>query len=359
MQMGFQGLRHDDESGLIYNRARMLDPASGRFIQRDPLGYPDGMNSYAAYHVMRGGVDPWGMLTFQAVGEGAQTVAYSSNAGNLQGAEDAPYHASAYLGVTILPSDGELAAARKAGGANIVSQRYVKWNVESCRGEFKGSGSDHTWHFDDIKFNDDGKMLFGQAYSGAGGPVELADKSQALAYISVIQFSSIGLANKAVKQTAVELAGGDREKYIEAFTALKPWANYCSKGSVEVEIEARLYVGNSWSINDFDNNRENGKWPSYSPDSIMGTSGAEFIHKPWTDNHPLKWRRVEPYSTAKLRIIVDWNACELDGSVDISVTGSSGGISPGPQREDKFGKREKNPNSTIWGDDNGGWSPVE
>jgi len=61
MAMGFQGLMHDTETGLVYNRARMLDPITGRFIQRDPLGYPDGLNTYAAYHVMWGGVDPLGL----------------------------------------------------------------------------------------------------------------------------------------------------------------------------------------------------------------------------------------------------------------------------------------------------------
>ena len=60
---GFQGLLHDAESGLIENRARMLDPLTGRFMQRDPLGYPEGMNSYAAYHVMHGGLDPFGKAT--------------------------------------------------------------------------------------------------------------------------------------------------------------------------------------------------------------------------------------------------------------------------------------------------------
>lgn len=58
---GFQGLLHDTESGLIENRARMLDPLTGRFLQRDPMGYPDGMNAYAGYHVMYGSVDPWGL----------------------------------------------------------------------------------------------------------------------------------------------------------------------------------------------------------------------------------------------------------------------------------------------------------
>lgn len=60
---GFQGLLHDEESGLIENRMRYLDPLTGRFLTRDPLGYPDGFNAYAAYHVMLGGLDPSGMDT--------------------------------------------------------------------------------------------------------------------------------------------------------------------------------------------------------------------------------------------------------------------------------------------------------
>ena len=44
--IGHQGLMHDEEIGLIYNRARVLRPDLGRFMQRDPLGYVDGMNQY-------------------------------------------------------------------------------------------------------------------------------------------------------------------------------------------------------------------------------------------------------------------------------------------------------------------------
>ena len=64
-EIGFQGLMHDEGlpvfgGQLICNRARMLHPRMGRFIQRDPLGYVDGTNLYGAYHVMRGGLDPMG-----------------------------------------------------------------------------------------------------------------------------------------------------------------------------------------------------------------------------------------------------------------------------------------------------------
>ena len=44
--IGHQGLMHDEETGLVYNRARMLSPTLGRFMQRDPLGYVDGMSLY-------------------------------------------------------------------------------------------------------------------------------------------------------------------------------------------------------------------------------------------------------------------------------------------------------------------------
>ena len=39
-EFGHQGLQHDEESGLVYNRIRILLPALGRFMQRDPLGQP-------------------------------------------------------------------------------------------------------------------------------------------------------------------------------------------------------------------------------------------------------------------------------------------------------------------------------
>jgi RHS repeat-associated protein len=43
---GFTGRRLDKETGFYYYRARYYSPESGRFIQRDPLGYSDGMGVY-------------------------------------------------------------------------------------------------------------------------------------------------------------------------------------------------------------------------------------------------------------------------------------------------------------------------
>ncbi|AEG00906.1 RHS repeat-associated core domain-containing protein [Methylomonas methanica] len=43
---GYAG-REPDATGLIYYRARYYDPALGRFAQRDPAGFADGINPYA------------------------------------------------------------------------------------------------------------------------------------------------------------------------------------------------------------------------------------------------------------------------------------------------------------------------
>jgi RHS repeat-associated protein len=74
--IGHQGLLLDPESGLYYNRNRMLHPLLGRFLQRDPMGYADGMNVYE-YTKSRPGtlVDPSGegvLLCLSAKAAGMQ-----------------------------------------------------------------------------------------------------------------------------------------------------------------------------------------------------------------------------------------------------------------------------------------------
>jgi RHS repeat-associated protein len=58
----FTGRRYDMESELYYYRARYFSPRLGRFLQRDPVGYADGMNPY---QYVRGNptnfVDPSGL----------------------------------------------------------------------------------------------------------------------------------------------------------------------------------------------------------------------------------------------------------------------------------------------------------
>jgi len=63
-EFGHQGLIHDDESGLVFNRARTLHPGLGRFMQNDPMGYVDGLSRYT-YQRNRSpaSLDPGGTTT--------------------------------------------------------------------------------------------------------------------------------------------------------------------------------------------------------------------------------------------------------------------------------------------------------
>ena len=54
-EFGYTGRRHDDEdTGLMYFRARYYSPQQGHFIGRDPLKYVDGMNLYVDILLLMG-----------------------------------------------------------------------------------------------------------------------------------------------------------------------------------------------------------------------------------------------------------------------------------------------------------------
>src|SRR6185295_1785300 len=42
----FTGRQFDEETAIYFYRARYYDAVKGRFLQRDPLGYIDGVNLY-------------------------------------------------------------------------------------------------------------------------------------------------------------------------------------------------------------------------------------------------------------------------------------------------------------------------
>jgi len=57
----FQGQRRDPETGLYYLRNRYYSPMLGRFVQRDPAEYKDGMSFYGFLHnAPVFGSDPYG-----------------------------------------------------------------------------------------------------------------------------------------------------------------------------------------------------------------------------------------------------------------------------------------------------------
>ena len=61
--------RNDEESGLMYFRARYYDPNTGEFISRDPLEYVDGMSLYRGYFVPDA-TDPTGKVCIKCLCQG-------------------------------------------------------------------------------------------------------------------------------------------------------------------------------------------------------------------------------------------------------------------------------------------------
>jgi RHS repeat-associated protein len=56
------GYRYETATGLFHVRNRVYLVTLGSWIQRDPIGYPNGLNSYA-YHASISGIDPYGLAT--------------------------------------------------------------------------------------------------------------------------------------------------------------------------------------------------------------------------------------------------------------------------------------------------------
>ncbi|WP_083817079.1 RHS repeat-associated core domain-containing protein [Halomonas sp. TD01] len=59
--LGHWARRHDEESGLHYNRHRYYDPKQGRYISQDPIGFNGGTNLYGYVTNQTGMVDPLGL----------------------------------------------------------------------------------------------------------------------------------------------------------------------------------------------------------------------------------------------------------------------------------------------------------
>ena len=61
-RLGFTGHVFNPETGLYTARFRHYSPRLGRFIQRDPAGFVDGMSLYAGYFAGGLGLDPRGLF---------------------------------------------------------------------------------------------------------------------------------------------------------------------------------------------------------------------------------------------------------------------------------------------------------
>jgi RHS repeat-associated protein len=58
----FQGQWTDEETGFYHNRHRFYDPAMGRYISQDPIGFRGGVNLYAYAENPVDWVDPLGLM---------------------------------------------------------------------------------------------------------------------------------------------------------------------------------------------------------------------------------------------------------------------------------------------------------
>lgn len=62
-ELGFAGYRYDPVIRKYHVRNRVYDPRMGRWLQRDPLGYVDGMSLYAYVgNDPAGAIDPMGLM---------------------------------------------------------------------------------------------------------------------------------------------------------------------------------------------------------------------------------------------------------------------------------------------------------
>ena len=64
----FTGREYDSETGTYYYRARSMHPNIGRFMQKDPLMYIDGMNEYSyVNNSLSLYTDPWGLFSTKEI----------------------------------------------------------------------------------------------------------------------------------------------------------------------------------------------------------------------------------------------------------------------------------------------------
>ncbi|MCC6641240.1 MAG: hypothetical protein IT386_08785, partial [Deltaproteobacteria bacterium] len=155
-ERGFAGRPLEGTSGLVNLRARHYDPATGSFLEPDPLGIDtDQLYAYAASNpYLYGdptGLRPSSLAQWGAAGAGALTgfgmgagLSYGAGAlvGLAAGTAAAPFVAG---GLALAGTAGALYAgydlAFNGGAANVASNARALWNGTSTPGQAFGTGS--------------------------------------------------------------------------------------------------------------------------------------------------------------------------------------------------------------------------
>ncbi|BBP98620.1 hypothetical protein BSFA1_37490 [Burkholderia sp. SFA1] len=111
----FQGQYHDHETGLHYNRNRYYDPATGRYLSKDPIGLAGGFNYYQYANANPvGGIDPLGLTSSPLLYRGVSAKH--------------PALEKAKQGI-VCPanSHGNLTPEEHAAGGQTGKSQYVSW----------------------------------------------------------------------------------------------------------------------------------------------------------------------------------------------------------------------------------------
>jgi RHS repeat-associated protein len=169
----FAGRRYDVEIGLYYNRARYYNPYTGRFLQTDPIGYRDGMNTYAyCKNNSLNFVDPSGLIRiafYDPTFENTQPDLYEDNPGLMREWADDTYFD---LKLPMYSAESVLSGLRmaKARGYEITEVFFFDhaWGVEDLIGTeidiYALEFGDEMVHFNDEHANlgKSGMQLFAE-----------------------------------------------------------------------------------------------------------------------------------------------------------------------------------------------------